>query len=188
MIVKSIVETRWSAIGQSIVFAFLLTDNMFIVFRGIPKGVLAGLLLSIGSSQLITNDVLLGLWNMYFVRTEELYLGADMDEEEAQAGRSLVGMADAVSKIYDAFLTHNWGEEVRGVFENHAKVEKIYEGLTSVGIRCWFDREKLRGNDIRVAMYQGVAESRTMICFITKAYKEKVNQHDKRDACKYEVF
>jgi hypothetical protein len=80
-----------------------------------------------------------------------------------------------------AFLTHNWGSG--GI--NHAKVSRINKQLNELGLRTWFDEEKLTGN-IRQGLADAISNSNCFVVFITKEYELKVNSNNPEDSCYYE--
>jgi len=81
----------------------------------------------------------------------------------------------------DCFLSHNWGANK----ENHVLVANINHELTKRGLKTWFDEEKIEGN-IRYKMAEGIDNTKCVVVFITKEYRDKVNGIDMRDNAKYE--
>lgn len=81
----------------------------------------------------------------------------------------------------DCFLSHNWGEKQ----VNHEKVKKINMELKQRGIKTWFDENKIDGN-IRFKMAEGIDNTKCVVVFITREYRDKVNGIDMKDNCKYE--
>ena len=81
----------------------------------------------------------------------------------------------------DCFLSHNWGENK----QNHHFVSKINDELVKRGLNTWFDEDKIEGN-IRYKMAQGIDNTKCIVVFITKEYRDKVNGTDMRDNAKYE--
>jgi hypothetical protein len=81
----------------------------------------------------------------------------------------------------DCFLSHNWGEKQ----ENHEKVKIINEALKTRGLKTWLDENKIDGN-IRYKMAEGIDNTKCVVVFITKEYRDKVNGIDMKDKCKYE--
>jgi len=81
----------------------------------------------------------------------------------------------------DCFLSHNWGENKK----NHYLVAKINSELVKRGLKTWFDEDKIEGN-IRYKMAEGIDNTKCVIVFITKEYRDKVNGIDMRDNAKYE--
>lgn len=81
----------------------------------------------------------------------------------------------------DCFLSHNWGEK----HINHQHVQKINVALQKRGLNTWFDENKLDGN-IRYKMAEGIDNTKCVVVFVTKEYRDKVNGLDMKDNCKYE--
>jgi hypothetical protein len=98
------------------------------------------------------------------------------------------------------FLSHDWGtyHSRKGdddLVENHTRVKMIYEGLSLLGIQCWFDEQDMRGiaGDPTMLpafdeMSGGIDTSVVVGVFITKRYMEKVGQSDMTDNCKKEFL
>lgn len=72
----------------------------------------------------------------------------------------------------DVFLTHDWGCEL-GV-DNHARVSKVNDALKNLGLKTWFDSDRMEGN-IKKKMVSGINFSRCVIVFVTKRYLEPTN-------------
>ena len=81
----------------------------------------------------------------------------------------------------DCFLSHNWGEKNI----NHQRVHTINVELQKRGLKTWFDENKIDGN-IRYKMAEGIDNTKCVVVFITKEYRDKVNGLDMKDNCKYE--
>jgi hypothetical protein len=81
----------------------------------------------------------------------------------------------------DCFLSHNWGENNK----NHIIVKKINIELRKRGLITWFDENQMDGN-IRFRMAEGIDNTKCVVVFITKEYRDKVNGIDMTDNCKYE--
>jgi len=81
----------------------------------------------------------------------------------------------------DCFLSHNWGEQNK----NHAFVKKVNLELQKRGWKTWFDENQMDGN-IRFRMAEGIDNTKCVVVFITKEYRDKVNGIDMTDNCKYE--
>jgi len=77
--------------------------------------------------------------------------------------------------------THNWGPGN----ENHLKVKRINAAIRKQGITTWFDEERM-GGDTRQVMAEGIEDSDVIVVFVTDVYRNKVNQKDGRDNCKFE--
>ena len=78
-----------------------------------------------------------------------------------------------IDNAKDVFLSHNWGKDEKGR-DNHARVVKISEYLTSKGFRCWIDAEEMTGN-LDKKMSSGIDASRMCIAFITDTYLKKTD-------------
>jgi hypothetical protein len=83
--------------------------------------------------------------------------------------------------LSDCFLSHNWGKNQH----NHNLVAKINDELIKRGLKTWFDENKIEGN-IRFKMAEGIDNTKCIVVFITKEYRDKVNGFDMKDNCKYE--
>lgn len=81
----------------------------------------------------------------------------------------------------DCFLSHNWGEN----HINHLKVKTINDILKQRGLKTWLDENKIDGN-IRFKMAEGIDNTKCIVVFITREYRDKVNGIDMKDNCKYE--
>ena len=81
----------------------------------------------------------------------------------------------------DCFLSHNWGEK----HKNHEMVSEVNMALKKRGLNTWFDENKIDGN-IRYKMAEGIDNTKCVVVFITKEYRDKVNNMDMKDNCKYE--
>ena len=87
-------------------------------------------------------------------------------------------MAERLSYLFDAFLTHDWGIQQ----DNHTRVAFIFRALKALGFVLWFDEVEMTG-DIDSAMRKGIDDSFSMIFFITKRYIDKVNSESLKDNC-----
>lgn len=122
------------------------------------------------------------------------------------------GSLDFETKRFDAFLSHgpppptsrcrhpfsldailnsslgtDWGADEQGR-NNHDRVKAINKALQQSGVRTWCDDQQLFG-DINKQMADGIDNSSMVICFVTKAYNDKVAGNGPRgddDNCKYE--
>ena len=88
---------------------------------------------------------------------------------------------EVVMSTTDCFLSHNWGDG----HANHKRVKLMNDELQKLGLRTWFDEEKMEGNNIKKTMADGIEFSRCMICFITLDYLSKIDS-DGQDNCQYE--
>ena len=84
----------------------------------------------------------------------------------------------------DCFLTHSWAADVLGR-DNHERVRRVFNELVAQGLRVWFDSERMVGN-VRKMMTDGIENTQVVIVFITDKYRQKINDVDLRDNCKYE--
>jgi len=67
---------------------------------------------------------------------------------------------------FNCFLTHNWGKrQSDGTYYNHERVQKIYDGLKSRNVSCWFDSERMTGT-INRQMSEGIDNSDCVIGII----------------------
>ena len=81
----------------------------------------------------------------------------------------------------DCFLSHNWGEHNK----NHAFVKRVNLELQKRGWKTWFDENQMDGN-LRFRMAEGIDNTKCVVVFITREYRDKVNGIDMTDNCKYE--
>jgi len=81
----------------------------------------------------------------------------------------------------DCFLSHNWGDQNK----NHHFVKRVNLELQKRGWKTWFDENQMDGN-IRFRMAEGIDNTKCVVVFITKEYRDKVNGMDMTDNCKYE--
>ena len=71
---------------------------------------------------------------------------------------------------YHCFLTHNWGNrQANGSYDNHERVRRIYEGLQSKGVSCWFDSERMTGT-IQEQMSKGIDDSDCVVGILLYFY------------------
>jgi hypothetical protein len=84
-------------------------------------------------------------------------------------------------KHWNCFMTHNWGIGN----ENHLKVKRINDAIQKQGVITWFDEERMSG-ETRQQMVEGIENSDIIVVFITDAYRNKINQGDSRDNCRFE--
>ncbi|GBG16135.1 Hypothetical Protein FCC1311_116102, partial [Hondaea fermentalgiana] len=83
---------------------------------------------------------------------------------------------------YDAFLTHDWGEDGA----NHEVVSSVNARLRRADKVTWFDEDRLSG-DIVLQITQGIENSRKVVVFITERYMGKL-QAGGNDFCKDEFM
>ena len=93
----------------------------------------------------------------------------------------IITRQNTTSPQSDCFLSHNWGEN----HINHQRVHNINAELQKRGLKTWFDENKRDGN-IRYKIAEGIDNTKCVVVFITKEYRDKVNGEDMKDNCKYE--
>ena len=97
-------------------------------------------------------------------------------------------MSDASSSAeYDAFLTHDWGDDELGR-SNHARVAEVNRLLKAAGFVTWFDEDRMQG-DIVSQMANGIDSSAAVLVFVTENYCIKVagaGRNGADDNCKKE--
>ena len=97
-------------------------------------------------------------------------------------------MGDASSSAeYDAFLTHDWGDDELGR-SNHARVAEVNRLLKAAGFVTWFDEDRMQG-DIVSQMANGIDSSAAVLVFVTENYCIKVagaGRNGADDNCKKE--
>jgi hypothetical protein len=94
---------------------------------------------------------------------------------------------DVNTMQYDAFLTHDWGEDEL-LRDNHQRVARVFSALRDANLNVWFDEVEMQG-DVLLKMAAGIEASAVIIVFLTKRYCEKVSgQGPNRldDNCKFE--
>ena len=64
-------------------------------------------------------------------------------------------------------------------------MKRINDAIKTHGVNPWFDEERMSG-DIRQKMVDGIENSDVIVVFITEAYRDKVNQDNGRDNCRFE--
>ena len=77
---------------------------------------------------------------------------------------------DALDEKTDVFLTHDWGDVGR---DNHACVAQVNKVLQGLGLRTWFDSDRMIGN-VKKQMAQGIDNAQCIVAFITARYIDKV--------------
>jgi len=91
------------------------------------------------------------------------------------------------SKKYDVFISHDWSPDSSGR-PNHERVSQLNAALQAVGVRTWFDTDRMNG-DIVESMTSGIDGSSLILICITPAYISKVAGKGVRgvnDNCKLE--
>ena len=88
------------------------------------------------------------------------------------------------SARYHAFISHNWGPDELNR-SNHERVKHLNAGLKKLGLKTWFDEEKMVGHVVK-QMCEGIDSSLVVIVCITKKYMEKINSDNAADNCQKE--
>jgi hypothetical protein len=83
----------------------------------------------------------------------------------------------------DGLLAHDWGEKPD--YLNHGRVTIVYEELTKLGLKLWFDKFDMAGN-LRNEMTTGIETTNCVLVFITGRYQDKVNSLNPEDNCYFE--
>ena len=84
------------------------------------------------------------------------------------------------------FCSNRGKENKKGKFDNHERVSRLNEELNKLGMRTWFDRDRLKGHVVD-QMKREMDSSEAVIICITKGYLEKVAQTENvNDKCKLE--
>lgn len=86
---------------------------------------------------------------------------------------------------YDVFLTHDWGTAATQ-FLNHRRVSAVNAKLSALGLKTWFDEERMEGWNVRDQMTRGISRAHCVIVFITERYASKINSANPADNCYYE--
>lgn len=81
----------------------------------------------------------------------------------------------------DVFLTHDWGLDQA----NHRFIRQINNSLKLLGLRTWFDDERMEGDTVE-KMTRGIDNARLIVVFVTRRYMNKVDGENARDNCKLE--
>jgi hypothetical protein len=152
--------------------------------RTIPKNILPILFPNIDS---ILDNSISGDWSSYshsYKKRENTFL-PNIDFSNGHKKQEINRTCSSISVLStiqtDCFLSHNWGENKK----NHEGVKLVNDALKRRGWKTWFDENKIDGN-IRYKMAEGIDNTKCVIVFITKEYREKVNGLDMTDNCKYE--
>ena len=89
--------------------------------------------------------------------------GGDSKASSSSSSLSLQLKQESKDMKYHCFLTHNWGKcQSDGTFYNHERVQRIYNGLRSKNVTCWFDSERMTGT-INEQMSKGIDDSDCVI-------------------------
>ena len=85
------------------------------------------------------------------------------DNSKASSSSSSQSKQESKDVKYHCFLTHNWGKrQSDGTYDNHERVQRIYNGLKSMNVTCWFDSERMTGT-INDQMSKGIDDSSCVI-------------------------
>jgi len=86
---------------------------------------------------------------------------------------------------FDVFLSHEWGEDGEGR-PTHPRVSAVNKYFQSMGVRTWFDEERMQGN-VLDRTCTGIDESECVVVFVTQSYLDKVGGvNGPHDNCKKE--
>ena len=91
--------------------------------------------------------------------------------------------------VNDVFITHSWNVDSHGR-DNHFRVSKIVRRLQELGLKVWFDEEKMEGR-IKKTMCDGIDSARVVIVCVTELYISKVNEQGSdgaNDNCLFEFM
>ena len=84
---------------------------------------------------------------------------------------------------YDVFISHDWGTDALGR-DNHTRASLLNTKLKQLGLRTWFDEERLAsGGTLDVMMMEGLDASRSVIVCATVRYMEKISGSANNDNC-----
>jgi hypothetical protein len=89
-----------------------------------------------------------------------------------------------LANMRDCFLSHDFGIDINGR-NGHDRVGAICRGLRGRGVLPWYD-DILPKTDIVQHVTNGINKSRSLVCFLTKSYVEKVVSNSTTDHCNLE--
>ena len=96
-------------------------------------------------------------------KTDEARLKAEEGARLKAEASSQQSKQESKDMKYHCFLTHNWGKrQSDGTYDNHERVRRIYNGLESMNVTCWFDSERMTGT-INEQMSKGIDDSDCVI-------------------------
>ena len=76
------------------------------------------------------------------------------------------------SKEWDVFCSYCWGPQRR----NQVKVKDIRDYLmTELGITAWLDIVEMQAGELSRKIYEGIAQSKVIIIFLTPEYLDSKN-------------
>jgi hypothetical protein len=83
----------------------------------------------------------------------------------------IVRMADSVY-LWDVFCSYNWGSQRK----NQTKVREIRSNLIrELNITAWMDIFEMQSGQLSQKIFEGIANSKVFICFLTPSYLESIN-------------
>jgi hypothetical protein len=86
-------------------------------------------------------------------------------------------------KPFDAFLTHDWGNDELGR-NNHHRVVQVAKALKARGLPVWIDEHEITANIVE-QMCNGIENSNAIVVFVT-GHVGKVGGSNDKDNCKLE--
>lgn len=111
-------------------------------------------------------------------------------EEETQLAQAIaesLALQQPTPQRYDAFLTHDWGQDELGR-DNHSRVARVCAQLKAAGYSPWFDEDRMRG-DVNQTMSDAIDQSDCVVVFVTERYVTKASgkgPNGSDDNCKFE--
>ncbi len=93
----------------------------------------------------------------------------------------LIQISSSKQIDFDVFLSHDWGVD----HANHNRVSAINKELKRLGLRTWFDDEKMHSNILNL-LTDAIDRSSVFVAFITDNYMEKVAKPTDYNYCKME--
>jgi len=75
-------------------------------------------------------------------------------------------------KQWDVFCSYNWGSQRK----NQTKVREIRNNLIcELNITAWMDIVEMQSGELSQKIFEGIANSKVFICFLTPNYLESIN-------------
>jgi len=75
-------------------------------------------------------------------------------------------------KVWDVFCSYNWGYQRR----NQEKVREIRNKLIyELNISAWMDIEEMKSGELSKKIFEGIANSKVFISFLSPSYLESKN-------------
>ncbi len=96
---------------------------------------------------------------------------------------SISAISSSTTVPLKCFLSHDWG--LKPDETNHKNVKRISEALNTRNVSTWLDENMMSGDMVQ-KITDGINNCGIVVVFITDNYRNKVNQPDTRDYCKYE--